>query len=92
MTEAQNNYNTAIIPANNLAAEQAKIANLQRLASEYQHQANATPQQVQYDIFTVGAGYLDANAAVGVVVSNRGGSSHPSRRDGVALLPARSLP
>jgi len=65
LAKAQSTYNSAMGPANALAAEQAKIANLLQQAAQYNNQANSTPQAVQYDIFTVGAGYLDIQAAMG---------------------------
>ena len=64
LTQAQTSYTGAMGPANALAAEEAKISNLLQQAAQFKNQANSTPAQVQYDIFTVGAGYLDIEAAV----------------------------
>jgi len=70
LASVQNNANQA--QANlataqaNLDAEQATITGLQQLASTYlsQSSSSSTPYLSQYDIFTVGAGYLDINAAI----------------------------
>jgi len=63
VNQAQANLATAQA---NLAAEQATISGLQQQASNYLSQsgASSTPYVSQYDIFTIGAGYLDINAAV----------------------------